>query len=480
MSFRTSTKAITKPIGYEALENRRLLAGDVTIFENVHLYIRGDAADNQIEVVADDDQLIFNGLQGTTINGQDSYVVRDAVVTDSGVTFAGGLRAHFGPGHDEFKVQDAVFESFSIIYGGTGDDNIDVVDSAFMDRLVMQTFEGDDSVSTTRSDFEGPLYIITLDGEDSVSMTDSMLAGDSFVVTGNQSDTVHSVSNHYMGDLNLVLPLDGDDTVQLINPVVGEGHLGVFLGNGDDSINGDMTEATVEGTVRVGGQAGRDDASEMEMGDLTQSDVTVGTMENLVVFDTDVDIDAAAHSYEQYGFIAGRVELDQTTRIREVQWTGSYVEEELRQLLNYDFPVDEFTIEIFESDSYDVEYLGEFLGTFVAPVGEALATFNVGNDVNRTDTGEVFETGRAEYAQPIFSYSAEIDFEMEAGKTYWVSIHAEDGGNPVYWTWGLELSDFDYTGANDAAYFRTGRNPQGELVSSWDGVGGRMDLKLKS
>ena len=473
-----SSRIIKQRMDYKTLEGRRLLAGNITVFESDHLYVRGDAADNEVEVIAEGDQLLINGLEGTTINGKQSYVVRGAEVTESGVTFAGGLRAHFGPGHDSIKIQDAMFESFSVMYGGTGNDSIEVVDSAFMDKFVMQTFDGDDSISTTRSDFEGPLFIMTLDGEDSVSITDSMLAGDSFVVTGNQSDTVRSESSHYMGDLNLVLPLDGDDTVELINPVVGESQLGIFLGNGDDSISGDMTEATVEGTVRIGGQAGRDDASEMEMGDLTTSDVTVGTMENAVVFENDVDIDGAAHSYREYGFAATRVELEQTTRIREVQWKGTYAAEDLRQQFNYDFPVDDFTIEIFESDSYDVQYVGKF----DAPVGEALATFNVGNDVNRTDTGEVFGPANADYPQPIFSYSAEIDFEMEAGKTYWVSIHAEDDGNPVYWTWGLERSEFDFTGviANDAAYFSTGRNPQGERVSSWNGGGGRMDLQLKS
>ena len=473
-----STRTKTQSIGYEALEGRQLLAGDVTIFENVHLYIRGDAADNQVEVVAEGDQLVFNGIEGTTINGQDSYVVKGATVTDSGVTFEGGLRANFGPGHDDFKVQDAIFESMSVIFGGTGDDNIDVVDSAFMDKLVMQTYDGNDAVSTTRSHFEGPLFIMTLDGQDSVSLTDSMFAGDSFVVTGNHSDAIVSDGNHYMGDLNLVLPLDGDDTVELMNPVVGEHQLGIFLGKGDDTINVDMTEATVEGTVRIGGQAGRDVAPKMEMSEEMADKVTVGTMENLVVFDNEVVVEAGAHSYEAFGFVASRVTLEQTTRIREIGWTGSYFDEDLRQQLNFDFPDDVFTIEIFESGFYDTQWDGRF----DAPVGEALATFNVGNDVNRTDTGEVLGTDKAEITQPIFSYSAEIDFEMEAGRTYWISIHAEDGGNPVYWTWGFERTDFDYTGVvpNNGAFFSTGRNNQGELVSGWTGGGGDFDLTLRS
>ena len=53
--------------GYSSLEQRRMLAGDIRVVENVHLFIRGDAADNQFEVVVEDDQLQINGLDGTTI-----------------------------------------------------------------------------------------------------------------------------------------------------------------------------------------------------------------------------------------------------------------------------------------------------------------------------------------------------------------------------------------------------------------------------
>ena len=96
-------------------------------------------ADNQFELVVEDDQLKINGLDGTTINNEDSYVVAGATVTDSGVTFEGGLRAHLGPGHDELSITDAQFEDFSIVYGGTGNDNIELLDSTFNDNATFQT-----------------------------------------------------------------------------------------------------------------------------------------------------------------------------------------------------------------------------------------------------------------------------------------------------------------------------------------------------
>ena len=139
---------------YQSLENRRLLAGNVTVFENVHLYIRGDRADNQFEVVVQDDQLKVVGLNGTTINGQGSFVTETASLTESGVVFQGGLRAHLGSGHDEIAIRDAQFESLSIVYGGTGNDRVDVVDSHFKKPMTIQTFDGDDSVTVHGSQFD--------------------------------------------------------------------------------------------------------------------------------------------------------------------------------------------------------------------------------------------------------------------------------------------------------------------------------------
>ena len=147
MSVRSALRK-RRSISYQTLENRLLLAGDVTVVEDGHLFIRGDGADNQFEVVADNGQLEVRGLAGTTINGLESYVVTGAEVTESGVTFAGGLRAHLGPGNDDFAVRDAVFESQSLVYGGTGDDNVDVTDSTFHGQFTIQTYDGDDSVST--------------------------------------------------------------------------------------------------------------------------------------------------------------------------------------------------------------------------------------------------------------------------------------------------------------------------------------------
>lgn len=423
---------------YKPLEQRRLLAGNVTVFENVHLYIRGDAQDNQFEIVADGEQLRINGLDGTTINGKESLVVESATVTDAGVSFPGGLRAHLGPGHDDFEVTDAQFEDMSLVYGGTGNDNVDVTDSRFLDRAIIQTFDGNDSISTNGSYFADTFFAITLDGQDTVSMIDSTMEGNSIVVTGKHADSVHSNSSHYLGETNLLLTFGGDDTVQLDNPVVGSNQLGVFLGFGDDTIGGDMTQAAVDSSIKIGGQGGVDQTHGMTMSDEVAERVTVDVEQNLA-FDNGtggiVGVEAASSAYFNSASdnirIANDVTLDITQTINRISWSGVY-------LFDSAFTEDDFTIEFYEGIFYnDNPY---------SPEGDPIATFNVGNDVNRVDTGIEL---RNENGATLYEYSADIDITLEEGRTYWVSIFAANeeevpgngqGSNFNHFQWGLRTS----------------------------------------
>ena len=415
---------------YQVLENRLLLAGDVTVVESGHLYIRGDQANNQFEVVAENGRLEVRGLEGTTINGEESYIVSGAQVTESGVSFAGGLRAHLGPGHDDFVVRDAVFESRSIIFGGTGDDSVAVEDSTFADQFVIQTFHGNDSVSTSGSYFADTLYAITLDGEDSVTVTDSVFAGNSFVNTGNHSDSIHSQGNHYSGELNLLLSSAGNDSVELNNPVIGENQLGVFLGNGDDTISADLTEASITSTIKIAGQAGIDQIPEMAMNPHDQENISIGTVEHMQVFDGGVggaenvesgQLSIFATDTNDGNRFATPVVLDSTQTISLVEWTG-YNERDIYGNSDSDSdPADNFVVEIFEGAEDG------------APDSSTSVRFEVGG-ANRQDSGETV------LGAPLYEYSANVDYTIEAGKTYFVSIYnvfeAAESGQELWWAWG--------------------------------------------
>jgi len=448
MSFAKSASG-KRANSYQSLEQRCLLAGNVTVFENVNLYIRGDQMDNQFEVVSQEDQLVINGLNGTTINGKESYLVKTATDSGSGITFEGGLRAHLGPGSDDFEIRDAQFESLSIVYGGTGDDSIDVVDSTFLDTASIQTYDGRDSVTTTRSHFEGNFLAMTLNGRDEVTMVETIFDGNSIVVTGEHKDSIHSEGSHYMGEVNLLLPLNGDDSVQLNNPVVGENQLGVFLGNGDDSISGNMMEAEVEGTITISGQGGSDETGAMTMNDEVKDKTVIRSIEkDELVFESGLggiaNVEEGASSYattfepggerestyiEQY---ATSVALETTETITQVEWSGSYVRDYFSNVVHGE-PLadlgDSFFIEIFE-DAGDG-----------APDADTVVRFELG-DVDRAEAGQYEAVYYGEI--PVYSYYAEIDFTMEAGKQYWVSIFteldAEEYEFQNHWQWGLGIN----------------------------------------
>ena len=497
--FRSSRKSRQQNFGYSSLEEKRLLAGDVSVVENVNLYLRGDNLDNQIEVVVAGDELRINGLDGTTINGQESFVVQGASVTESGVTFEGGLRGHFGSGHDNVEVRDVVFEAKSILYGGTGNDIIDVVDSQFLDGAVIQTFDGDDSVSTSGSHFEGDFYVFTLDGRDSVSSIDTSFNGKSIVVTGEHSDTIHSENNHYMGDVNLILSHNGNDEVQLVNPVVGENQLGVFLGNHDDTIGVDLTDASVDSTIRIAGQAGTDQSSGMTMSDEAAGNTSVFSIEKgELVYESAVggveNVNSVERVYAEPSILdsdgnftntysqqyAAAVVLETTQTIKQIEWSGAYQ----RDLFTDSLPDlgDNFVIEIIEDDG-EPDTFDEF-GRIQAFDPSSITKIEVGS-ASRVVAGEI---SYGEFGvKPVYDYTANIEFTMEAGKKYWVSIYTdlkrEQAMNGDLWEWGSNRS---LENVSPTTLFSGGFTQNESLWSQSESEGPvyaeyvEMDLRLRS
>ena len=448
MSLRSNRGRLQRRNSYSSLEQRRLLAGNVTVVESGHLFIRGDQADNRFEVVVEGDELRINGLDGTTINRKGSFVVAGATVTESGVSFEGGLRAHLGPGNDNFAVNDAIFESSSIIYGGSGDDTIDVVDSQFLDRTLIQTFDGNDEVSLSGSRFEGDFYAITLDGQDTVSSIDSSFEALSIVATGNHSDTIHSEGNHYLGDVNLLLGQNGGDEIQLTNPVVGQSQLGVFAGNHSDTIGVDLSNATVAGSIRISGQAGIDHSSEIKTGDEVAERTSITSIEEEgFVFESSlggtenvirglstarVPIEPGDSFNDEFNShifqFATSVELETTETITEVDWSGTYARDNFSRDLGLPEIDDNFVIEIYE-DAGDG-----------APDPDSLVRFEVGG-ANRAAIGAL---DSALYDTiPLYGFNAEVNYTMQAGTRYWISIYTElaVGDGPNAWQWSSGYSD---------------------------------------
>ena len=144
-------------------------------------------------------------------------------------------------------------------------------------------------------------------------------------------------------------------------------------------------------------------------------------------------------------FVADNVEFERGTRIGTIEFLGSYE--------NSVPPVagDQLVIEIYESETIESDVFGEYQG----PIRPPIATFNIGDNANRVDTGEewaIFEAPRT-----VFSYSADIDFFFLGGTEYWISIYSNTVAEP-----GGVFNDF-YTVAEEVT---ASQADEGALVMS--------------
>jgi len=428
-----------------------MLAGNVNAnVQGAHIFIRGDQFDNQIKILARDGQILIQGVAGTTVNRRGTVVVENSsAVTDSlrvFSEFSGGLRAHMGPGNDSIEVEGIRFGGMSIIYGGTGDDNVDVSRVDVDNTTIVQTFDGDDDIRIDDVRIAGTLRAISLDGDDSLTYENSISRGNAIIATGNGNDFLRMASNQYQGATQLALTLEGDDVVEIENLSVGTGSLEIYTGNGDDRVTGELVEGSIGGRVIIAGQ-GDTDFGQVTVSSEFDRQVSLRGFEfdGGIAFQNAQEVDYGLAVFDKPGesfFVADFVEFDRTTRISSIEWLGSY------ENSNAPFLGDEFVIEIYEGGTVDDDTIGEYQ----APVGQPFATFLPGNNVNRVDTG--LEWSLFGPSRKIFSYSAEIDFEMDAGRQYWISIYSTASGNagPDFNNdFYILAEDVDVGGSNDGA-----------------------------
>ena len=411
-----------KLLSYASLESKRMLAGNVNAnFQGDHIFLRGDQADNQIRIFDDDTGKIrIQGLNGTTVNNRGSVIVDNSSAVNGnlriGSEFSGGLRAHMGPGNDAINVESVRFRGLSIIYGGTGDDFVNVSNVDFLDGSVVQTFDGNDRVTIQGIQVSGSLRAITLEGDDTLTIENSSLLGPMVVATGNGNDQLVLDTNEHLGTSQFALTQDGDDTIEVTNPRVGASGLGIFAGAGDDNVTGEISSGLAEGPIIIAGQADTD-TSEIEIGSNYTNQVSLRGFEftNEVVFQNAQRVDYGFATFlkpDDSFFVADFVEFQQTTRISSIEWLGSY------EFSTAPTSGDRFVIEIYEGGTVEDDNIGEYQ----APVGTPVATFNVGDNANRTDTGETWSNFGPE--RKIYSFSADVDFRMDPNVQYWISIYS--------------------------------------------------------
>ena len=201
--------------GLESLEDRRLMAGDVSAtVTGGDLRIDGDNEGNEVVVRASDNlnEFVVEGLNGTTINGQASMVFQ-GVTDDLRINLRGGdnrllLTAEgLNADHGTLRIADDLD-----IRAGSGD-NVLVLDHVVVQGNVrMRTGNGEDVMIGVRSQFLGTVQANAGGGEDLVGF-DSCVMGDEVRVNLGSGNDMYTSFGSIFSDRVRVSAGSGDDVM---------------------------------------------------------------------------------------------------------------------------------------------------------------------------------------------------------------------------------------------------------------------------
>ena len=465
---------------YNSLEQRQLLAGDVTVVENGELFIRGDELSNQIQIVANESgEILISGLNGTTINGStEAFEVEGSTdlngVRGRNAAFAGGLRVKLYGGDDRIDVRGVELEGRSFISTGEGDDFIRFHTATNEQELTVLSGNGDDGLTLFQSRFMGDLRAMTSDGHDQLVVWNTRVWSDTTLTTGDGNDSVVAAFSRLTGDSQRIFTQGDDDRVELNRNDVGDAGLNVDTGRDHDRVIAEMTQNDeMLGIIEVDGQSGMDvldlsgvrDHAEMLMAEDFENNFGELVLSNTGELYLAREVGDFGEPLPRRAAV--RAEFNEATVISSVEWAGTYD-------LNNISAEDSFVIEIYEDTLIEQEFFGNY-NAFNAPVGDPLASFTVGDgvgaDVVRTDTGETLADPGGPLVEPknIFSFEADIAFQMEADTAYWVSIRTLEstpvGEQQSFFQMGLVDTGREFK----SAYFQSSLNDQGQYEGAWNG-----------
>ena len=208
----------------ESLESRLLLAGNIRALVTAggDLRIVGDSASNEVAIhsTGTDGELFFEGLNGTTINGQDSIMLNG--INDD-------VRVSLGRGNDRFLLTGAL------------DDGSTASAIDFLDDIRINAGGGDDVVYLDGVVGADDIGIATGRGDDAIGLF--VTSSDNVVIaTGSGNDVVGFAGANVVEESTLVLTGGGNDVVGVRGDSSGYfatrfgGVFAIGLGGGNDMV----------------------------------------------------------------------------------------------------------------------------------------------------------------------------------------------------------------------------------------------------
>lgn len=283
--------------GYQRLEARQLLAGDVSVsLESGVLNVSGDSLANEVQIVGTaTGGATVVATAGTTINNNVAPIVvasgiqhvnvrlnggNDAVDI-SGLLLADGLTVDGQDGNDRINIHDLNIR-FLDANGGSGNDVLEFHNTYSRRDINIRGQNGDDTVSITAMAADRHFHLDTGNGSDTIAIDNLGVRRSIYLSSGSGDDSVLMTGEVYGYKTKIRLG-DGNDSLSVLPQTSGADvtttfrrRLDVKAGSGNDNV---LLGAGVSSDRRtkLNGEAGNDS---LETDDSNLNRVRVMRFEN--------------------------------------------------------------------------------------------------------------------------------------------------------------------------------------------------------
>ena len=242
-------------VGSEVLEQRTLLAGNVTA--NLiagNLIVQGDEADNVVELLSDETgTIVLRGLDGTSVNGNTEFVPGDGIPE-----IFGDLQVLLADGDDALVIDGIRVADSLRIEDDSGNNTVTIQSFTTGANLWIEQGAGDDIIRVIGSTV-GRHFVVNPSGGENILLTEQVqVSGDTLFQAGGQADSLIFNASNFSDDL-LVTSGAGSDFVfvgpsELVDgPTVIEDEVRIRTEDGDDDIVFSGPNAFGNRTVLNGG-----------------------------------------------------------------------------------------------------------------------------------------------------------------------------------------------------------------------------------
>lgn len=190
---RSHRSFVTRPLGLERLQNRDLLAGNVSAFvDRGTLIVTGDIGDNELRIT----QVAPNWVQLTTMSSPTTINNNLSTAT---FKVTKGMIFNMGGGNDVLQFDGITMKQKNdlVVDMGVGDDNLQF-NAMNVLRIRSILGEGHDSATVTNSKVERSLNIFGAGGDDQITLANSKF-GEKSVMDGNAGANFINQSNVKFG-----------------------------------------------------------------------------------------------------------------------------------------------------------------------------------------------------------------------------------------------------------------------------------------